>query len=171
MSGVQKRISQATFDEVVQENIDEFDMTKEEAILDAILQFQKQGIDLSSVDTTSGEGRKELMDIFQQLNDMPVPSPNAASLQSMIVQLTEATKKNHPLYKRNMILMYHQGGLNAVHLHFDVREDPTVQLAVINLLVQLSLYSGKFRRKKTNHPFHELSFFSFLYYSGNKRFL
>ena len=38
-----KRITQETFDEVVKENIDEFDMTSEEALSEAIQQFESQG--------------------------------------------------------------------------------------------------------------------------------
>ncbi|TMW69256.1 hypothetical protein Poli38472_001412 [Pythium oligandrum] len=49
-SGAKKaQISQETFDEVVQENVDEFDMTLEEATLDAIAQFESQGVDLSNI--------------------------------------------------------------------------------------------------------------------------
>lgn len=35
-------ISQETFDEVVKENIEEFDMTPEEAVKDAVRQFEAQ---------------------------------------------------------------------------------------------------------------------------------
>ena len=43
------RISQETFDQAVQENIDEFDMEPEEALADAISQFETQGVNLSNV--------------------------------------------------------------------------------------------------------------------------
>lgn len=42
-------ISQETYDEVVQQNISEFEMTPEEAIVDAIKEFEAQGIDLSNI--------------------------------------------------------------------------------------------------------------------------
>lgn len=38
-----KRITQATFDETVKENMEEFDMCREEAVKDAIKQFTSQG--------------------------------------------------------------------------------------------------------------------------------
>lgn len=44
-----KRISQQTFNEVVKENMDEFDMPVEEAIEDAKNQFDTQGVDLSAL--------------------------------------------------------------------------------------------------------------------------
>ncbi len=47
-----KRISQATFDSAVLENMQEFDMSKSEAVEDAIDQFRSQGVDLTGVDTS-----------------------------------------------------------------------------------------------------------------------
>ncbi|XP_007897009.1 armadillo repeat-containing protein 6 [Callorhinchus milii] len=44
-----KRITQETFDDVVQENISEFDMEPEEALNDAIQQFESQGVDLNNI--------------------------------------------------------------------------------------------------------------------------
>ena len=38
----QKRVSQDTFDETVKENMDDFDMSREDAIADAIEQFKMQ---------------------------------------------------------------------------------------------------------------------------------
>eukprot|EP00911_Craspedida_sp_UC1_P001964 UC1_evm1s1509 len=45
------RITQETFDAVVKENQDEFEMELAEAIEDAIEQFKTQGVDLSMVNT------------------------------------------------------------------------------------------------------------------------
>ncbi|KAJ7308276.1 hypothetical protein JRQ81_008804 [Phrynocephalus forsythii] len=44
-----KRITQETFDEVVQENMVEFEMDPEEAVMDAVQQFESQGVDLSHI--------------------------------------------------------------------------------------------------------------------------
>jgi len=49
---VRKKISQETFDDVVQENRDEFDMDLAEAMRDAVEQFTSQGVDLSMIVTT-----------------------------------------------------------------------------------------------------------------------
>jgi hypothetical protein len=43
------RISQETFDAAVQENIDEFAMEPEEAVNDAVSQFESQGVNLSNI--------------------------------------------------------------------------------------------------------------------------
>ena len=44
-------ISQETFDDAVRENVEEFDMSKEEAVKDAVEQFKEQGVDLSHIVT------------------------------------------------------------------------------------------------------------------------
>ena len=56
-------ISQETFDEVVKENIEDFEMTPE-ALKDAIEQFHSQGINLSNIIKVLDNERKE----------MPIPS-------------------------------------------------------------------------------------------------
>jgi hypothetical protein len=52
--GSGKFITQETFDSVVQENIEDFEMEPDEAAADAILQFESQGVDLSNIVKTSG---------------------------------------------------------------------------------------------------------------------
>lgn len=47
-----KRITQETFDAVVKENIDEFEMDLDEAVSDAKQQFESQGVDLSNLITS-----------------------------------------------------------------------------------------------------------------------
>ncbi|XP_017350460.1 armadillo repeat-containing protein 6 [Ictalurus punctatus] len=44
-----RRIKQETFDSVVRENIEEFDMEESEALKEAIEQFESQGVDLSNI--------------------------------------------------------------------------------------------------------------------------
>lgn len=47
-----KWITQETFDAVVKENIDDFEMDLDEAVEDAKQQFQSQGVDLSNIITS-----------------------------------------------------------------------------------------------------------------------
>jgi len=57
-----KVIEQETFDAVVQENIEEFDLSKEEAIKDAISQFEAQGVNLANIVTSSdGDGDQHIV--------------------------------------------------------------------------------------------------------------
>lgn len=42
-AGAKRQITQATFDETVRENMEEFDMARAEAVADAVKQFTSQG--------------------------------------------------------------------------------------------------------------------------------
>ncbi|KAF1795078.1 Armadillo-type fold [Phytophthora cactorum] len=48
-TAARRQISQETFDECVAENVEEFDMSLEEAVADAVQQFESQGVDLSNI--------------------------------------------------------------------------------------------------------------------------
>ncbi|KAJ0406396.1 hypothetical protein P43SY_007004 [Pythium insidiosum] len=80
-----KQISQETFDEVVKENMEEFDMSPEEALEDAIAQLESQGVDLSNIVKIVGDSRgsdaaaPSAGDAVQQLKD------TIASLHATVV--------------------------------------------------------------------------------------
>uniref|UniRef100_A0A2K5LTL0 Armadillo repeat containing 6 n=1 Tax=Cercocebus atys TaxID=9531 RepID=A0A2K5LTL0_CERAT len=72
---VSKRIAQETFDAAVRENIEEFAMGPEEAVKEAVEQFESQGVDLSNIVKTapkvSADGPQEpTHDILQTLSDL-----------------------------------------------------------------------------------------------------
>ncbi len=53
------RVSQATFHAAVVENMVEFEMSKGEALADAIEQFKQQGVDLSNLDLSGSAIRED----------------------------------------------------------------------------------------------------------------
>ncbi|XP_022353664.1 armadillo repeat-containing protein 6 isoform X2 [Enhydra lutris kenyoni] len=70
-----KRITQETFDAAVRENIEEFEMGPEEAVKEAVEQFESQGVDLSNIikmaPKVSADGPQEpTHDILQALDDL-----------------------------------------------------------------------------------------------------
>lgn len=70
-----RQITQETFDDVVQENIMEFEMDPDEAVKDAVQQFESQGVDLSTVvkaarKPTSENGQEQKHDILQTLDSL-----------------------------------------------------------------------------------------------------
>uniref|UniRef100_A0A8I5TQ16 Armadillo repeat-containing protein 6 n=1 Tax=Pongo abelii TaxID=9601 RepID=A0A8I5TQ16_PONAB len=72
---VSKRIAQETFDAAVRENIEEFAMGPDEAVKEAVEQFESQGVDLSNIVKTapkvSADGSQEpTHDILQTLSDL-----------------------------------------------------------------------------------------------------
>eukprot|EP00052_Salpingoeca_macrocollata_P021100 m.180152 g.180152 ORF g.180152 m.180152 type:complete len:539 (-) comp21458_c0_seq6:28-1644(-) len=63
-----KRITQATFDAVVAENMTEFSMERAEAVEDAVKQFESQGVDLGNIVVSmSGGGEGEPLSEQEQL--------------------------------------------------------------------------------------------------------
>ena len=79
-AGGGKRISQETFDDVVRENIEDFEMEKAEALAEAINQFKSQGVDLSVIDLTGGAGREEMqeakLDVERAQVEVPARRPS-----------------------------------------------------------------------------------------------
>jgi len=61
-----KVISQETFDAVVKENEEEFGMEKEEAVKDAIAQFEQQGVNLNNI-VTSIKGSEVVVEAVKSL--------------------------------------------------------------------------------------------------------
>lgn len=85
-----KKISQETFDEVVEENIVDFEMSKEEALADTIKQFQSQGVDLSGLDTSGGIGRQELLDHISTLQSYVLLSPDVIHQEKSVDDVVNA---------------------------------------------------------------------------------
>lgn len=65
-----KKVSQEYFDSVVNENINDFGMSEQEAIDDAINQFKSQGVDLSIICKHSSDEKSLLLNSFRKLNDI-----------------------------------------------------------------------------------------------------
>lgn len=64
----QRSITQATFDEVVEENVEDFEMELKEAIADACVQFMKQGVNLNNIIKTEAHFNLKNKDV----SDHPV---------------------------------------------------------------------------------------------------
>ncbi|XP_076152120.1 armadillo repeat-containing protein 6 isoform X1 [Alosa pseudoharengus] len=70
-----RRITQETFDAVVRENIDDFEMDADDALKEAIEQFESQGVDLSNIvkavpnssDNNSGDQTHEVLQVLESL--------------------------------------------------------------------------------------------------------
>lgn len=71
-----KQITQETFDDVVKENIEEFEMSVEEAIADAVQQFESQGINLNMIiqdaSLYSSDGKKKVHPVIAALEALSI---------------------------------------------------------------------------------------------------
>ncbi|XP_019620441.1 PREDICTED: armadillo repeat-containing protein 6-like [Branchiostoma belcheri] len=95
-----KQISQETFDAVVKENMEEFEMEGEEAVQEAVQQFESQGVDLSNIVKTlnlgsSPSGGPEHA-VLQALSDLSTlltsDSPDPEKLTSALQTFQEQCK-------------------------------------------------------------------------------
>ena len=120
-----KRISQETFDAAVQENIEEFEMTKEEALKDAIQQFQSQGVSLQYLDLTGGEGREEMMNALNVIKD---EKSSHESLMKALDDLQYFCDDTCPLHPRNINLVAATGTMYNLLEKILNREDATNDL-------------------------------------------
>ncbi|XP_038218156.1 armadillo repeat-containing protein 6 homolog [Zerene cesonia] len=87
-------ISQETYDEVVRENIEEFDMAPEDAIKEAVAQFEAQGVDLSNIirDLSLGAGDNHLVSVtVSKLKELP-KNHNEAISKELDVLIAECNK-------------------------------------------------------------------------------
>ncbi|KAI1230651.1 hypothetical protein IHE44_0010125 [Lamprotornis superbus] len=86
-----KQIAQETFDDAVQENITEFEMDPEEAVREAVQQFESQGVDLSNIvkavrPPASENGQRQKHQILLTLDSLAraVAEPDMAELPQQL---------------------------------------------------------------------------------------
>ena len=141
-----RKVSQETFDDVVNENMEEFDMSHEDALKDAINQFNKQHVDLSTIDITGGIGRKEILDCIKDLQSyVDRKDRNASWIESVTIninQLQQLCHNDHEFHHRNQVFMMTYGGLNSLHLLLEPKQDKNVLLQAVNFLSDLSKAQG-----------------------------
>lgn len=65
-----KRITQEYFDTIVNENINDFDMSPEEAVQDAVNQCKSQGCDVSTICKFSPAEQEELISALRKLDQL-----------------------------------------------------------------------------------------------------
>ncbi|XP_067824609.1 armadillo repeat-containing protein 6 isoform X2 [Heptranchias perlo] len=91
-----RRITQETFDTVVQENMTEFEMEPEEALNEAIQQFESQGVDLinvvKAVQKTTAETSDQKHNVLQALDALQ-KALDLMDLDEMGDHLTNFTKQ------------------------------------------------------------------------------
>ncbi|NXH13992.1 ARMC6 protein, partial [Bucco capensis] len=93
-----KQIAQETFDDAVQENITEFEMDPEEAVREAVQQFESQGVDLSNIvkavrQPTSENGQRHQILLTLDSLGRAVAASALAEMAQQLVLFTEQCKE------------------------------------------------------------------------------
>lgn len=120
-------ISQDTFDQVVEENMEEFGMERAEAVVEAREQFHSQGVSLANIVTSEG-GSQEVVDAVKALFGSPAP----AALRSSLATIQACCKDN--LAQR--VLATDNGGYSAL-LRLLEGEEEEVQREVLVTLTSV----------------------------------
>ena len=138
-----KRITQETFDEVVRENGEEFDMSLTEAIQDAQRQFLKQGIDLSNIDLSGGAGKSEYLAALKEFEEA-VAVFEESRLIPATQTLAQFLSDSCSFGKRNRVLFQNEG-YDSLHkiLGLCNSSHSELLLVVTNLIRSLSQSSSK----------------------------
>ena len=141
-----KRITQETFDEVVDENVEEFDMSKDEAILDAWKQFNTQGVDLTDIDLSGGVGKQDMIDAIAGITISASQTATEGNFDELIRNLDilkALCSEEHEMSKRNLVMMRSNGGLDALHALMVPTQNPVVLAKSLTTLEIVSTNSGE----------------------------
>jgi hypothetical protein len=137
-----KRISQSTFDEVVNENVDDFDMTLNDAIKDAINQFKSQGVDLINIDITGGIGREECLacisDVVNMANKVTLNDNDIIILNNSLKLLNDYCSDKCQYMSRNHYLMIPNGCINALHTLLIPEQNKSILILVFQAMIAMS---------------------------------
>jgi len=157
IAAAKKRISQETFDEVVAENIDDFDMAPTEALAEAVKQFTSQGVDLRNIDTSGGIGKADMeaamaaLKAFASNNDVFDANVNCTIQQYTVEQQAEIIKSIGVMCDeaceqniRNREMM-NPTGINSLLEMLAPEMAPEVLTEAITLLTNLSKVSEELR--------------------------
>ncbi|KAJ2937792.1 hypothetical protein O0L34_g18572 [Tuta absoluta] len=88
-------VTQETYDEVVKENMAEFDMSPEDAIKEAVAQFEAQGVDLSNIikDLALGSGDSHLVSsAVEKLKNLGTSANDEEILKQLDILKAECKK-------------------------------------------------------------------------------
>ena len=149
-----KKVSQQTFDDIVKENMVEFDMEQKEAIEDAVKQMTSQNVNLSDIDLSGGVGREEVVDCVSTIVNLShsfattTKNEKLSSKMTMIMieNLTKlislCNESTNEMSKRNTVIVHTNGGLNALLGLLIPQIDKNILIKVMTLLEIISSNNG-----------------------------
>jgi hypothetical protein len=138
-----RKISQETFDDVVKENMEEFELDSTEALADAIKQFNKQDVDLTGIDLSGGIGRQDILDAVKELEEGSKSPINESRVLLAIENALALCHSEHQFSARNRMFVHNKGGVNALHLLLDpVNSSQPVILKAMSFMDDLCKQNG-----------------------------
>jgi hypothetical protein len=136
----EKRIMQETFDLAVEENMEEFLMSKEEAIADAIKIFKCQGVNLSNIDTTGGIDRNELDKAIEIFMDQ---SSSYTTINNSLINLKDLCGDTNKFQDRNINIIREKGVIYRFISILNQEDVPqNIAISITDILCLLSKLNG-----------------------------
>ena len=123
-----KVITQETFDAVVKENVEEFDMEMAEAVKDAREQFEKQGINLGNI-VISERGSQVVVDAVQDLFKDLSSDETVTRLKSIQECCSEDLAQR--------VLATNNGAYSILIKHAKSQEAPELQVEIVKTLASV----------------------------------
>jgi ABC-type histidine transport system ATPase subunit len=133
-------ISQETFDSMVQENMDDFDLAKPEALSETVKQLTSMGKDISNIDISGGEGLDE---ILQCINKIKQFSNNDINIIQSLTELNAKSNDKAPLGIRNQNVIRNKGCISAIIDMISLENSYEILQKVFELLETICKTNGK----------------------------
>ena len=139
-----RQISQETFDSVVQENVEDFGMSKDAALSDAIEQFKMQGVSLSNIDVTGGIGRDEILDAIGKIKG---PTCVEEDLLIHLKTLSDLCSETFELSERNLNIVHSNEVMYPLICLLNVENPSVVSASLRTLFILIKRHGERIRDK------------------------
>ena len=136
-------ISQEAFDEMVHDNMEDFEMTKEEALSETIKQLTSMGRDLSSIDTTGGQEREQILSAVGILKDYKVRE--AGEVNGALQVIDGLCSDKYEYGRRNQNILKVNGGVGHMIIAIDSSISPDIIITLLDVLSNISRSNGNLR--------------------------
>ena len=126
-------MSQEAYNEMIQENMSDFDMSLEESVKETLKQCQSMGINLDSIDVSGGQERALLDVALESL------TAGQISLDGIKTIHKQCDSKGNEFCLRNQNIVYNKRGVQSLSLLLDPSSPIDVAMAAANAIVTISL--------------------------------
>jgi hypothetical protein len=143
MTETTKRITQATFDETVKNNMEDFGWDLQQAILETINQFSSQGVVLKNIDTSGGLGLSVIANaitvVIEYANDVV---KNGTAILSALQTIRKLCSAKYQHSERNINIILHEGCLAALYKMLEQPYSDEIISAVLETIASISRTDG-----------------------------
>ena len=134
-------ISQETFDAMVRENMEDFEMCKDDALKETISQLTSMGKDLSAVDTTDGKEREDIIACIATIKNFRDVRMEEFALA--VLKLQELCNDKYEFGKRNQNIFRMNGGMGHMITAIDTSLNASALISLLDAIAIICRTNGK----------------------------